>query len=130
MASQLAAQDYMSRIQAAAAGAAAGGGGQDYLARLKAAAGGGEKAGSGGEEYLGKLQAAARDPAVYAALAAQGLLPSYDALTANTRRRDTPPPRAATPSIGGGGKRSTDGGNYPGPLLNLPTGLTIGIPCY
>ena len=51
------------------------------------------------QEYLTRLQSAARDPAAYAALAAQGVLPNYEMLTQGSKSRSSPKPSRATPTI-------------------------------
>ena len=61
----------LSAMGAAGAGGQAGALGQ-YMAMYQQLA---------AQEYLKQLQSAARDPAAYAALASQGVLPNYDMLT-------------------------------------------------
>ena len=39
------------------------------------------------QDYLSRLQSAARDPATYAALAAQGVLPNYEMLSQGSKSR-------------------------------------------
>ena len=39
------------------------------------------------QDYLTRLQAASRDPAAYAALAAQGVLPNYEMLSQGSKSR-------------------------------------------
>ena len=50
------------------------------------------------QDYLSRLQSAARDPAAYAALAAQGVLPNYEVLSQGTKSRGKPAKTSAASS--------------------------------
>lgn len=113
MASQLAAHDYMVKMQ------------QQQAAVVQS---------NPQADYLSRLQAAARDPVALAALQAQGMVPSYDlGLNQGTKVRLDTPPRSAsgTPTSGLENMKlpaDTEILRKPGrdsPLLTLPAGLTI-----
>ncbi len=68
------------------------------------------------QDYLSRLQAAARDPAAYAALASQGVLPNYEMLTQGSK--------ASSGGGGGKGKGKKKAAPHPIPVMGPSAPVT------